>query len=107
MGKQYICTRGWKRDSAGVIIDEWTWKKYPQEIQENNFKLFEPEPVAEVVTVAEPEPVVELPPTPFERDLTEKLSKSGIKAEFKHKLKDGTPTLDATFKFENETKNNI
>lgn len=103
MGKQYICTRGWKRESTGTIIDEWTWKKYPQEVQENNFKLFEPE----VVIEPDPEPVVEIPPTPFEKDLTEKLSKSGIKAEFKHKFKDGSPILDASFKFQDETKDNI
>lgn len=100
MSKQYICFRGWKRDSEGTIIPEWVWKKYPQEIQENHFKLYEPVPVVE------PEPEV-VPPTEFEKDLTEKLSKSGIKAEFKHKVKDGTPTLDATFKFENETKDNL
>lgn len=97
MSKQYICFRGWKRDSEGTIITEWTWKKYPEEIQRNHFKEYVPEPTVNVV-----EPAIELPPTEFEKDLTEKLSKSGIKAEFKHKVKDGTPTLDATFKFENE-----
>lgn len=94
MSRRFICKRGWKRHPQGFIITEWEWRKLPQEIQEANFELYDPIP--EVV----PEPV-----SVFETDLKEKLGKAGIKAEFKHKVKDGIPEVEANFKFEkDETK---
>lgn len=46
--KQYICTRGWQRNSKDDIIDEWQYNKYPEEVKERNFKVYEPEPVKPV-----------------------------------------------------------
>lgn len=86
--KQFICKRGWVRHSVGAVIGEWEWRKLPQDVQERHFEVYEPK--VEVV----PEPV-----QTFEKDLAENLEKAGIKAEFKHKVKNGKTELDATFKF--------
>lgn len=42
--KKYICIRGWQRNSVGDIIEEWQYNKYPEEVKERNFKIYEPEP---------------------------------------------------------------
>jgi len=93
--KKYICVRDWQRHSKGTIIEEYEYNRLPHEIKERgNFKEYNPEP--EPVVVPEPVQV-------FEKDLAKNLEKAGIRAEFKHKVKDGKSELDATFKFdENE-----
>lgn len=96
--KKYICVRDWIRHSKGTIIEEYEYNRLPHEIKtRGNFAEYNPEP--EIV----PEPV-----QTFEKDLAKNLEKVGIKAEFKHKVKDGKSELDATFKFdESEDKNNL
>ena len=100
MEKRYICKAGWVRHSKGTIITHWEWKKLPPDVQFHNFEEYtvEPSKSVEEEAVIVPEPV-----QTFEKDLAQNLEKAGIKAEFKHKVKNGKPELDATFKFdENE-----
>lgn len=97
MEKRYICKAGWVRHSKGTIITHWEWKKLSPDVQFHNFEEYIPKPVEEEPVIV-PEPVQN-----FEKDLAQNLEKAGIKAEFKHKVKNGKPELDATFKFdENE-----
>lgn len=50
--KKYICVRGWERNSKGDIVEEWLYNKYPEEVKERHFEIYNP--VSEVVA-----PVVE------------------------------------------------
>ncbi len=36
---QFLCVKGWARDVKGAIVPYWKFKRYPIEIQTNNFKL--------------------------------------------------------------------
>lgn len=85
--KLFICKKGWKRHSKGVIINEWEWKRLAIESREQFFEPYIQEPPASVE------------PTSFEKNLTKELEDKGIKAKFKHTEKDGKPELDATFTF--------
>ena len=87
--KLFICKKGWKRHSKGVIINEWEWKRLAIESREQFF-----EPYVEEV---KSEPVE---PSPFEKNLVKELEDKGIKAKFKHSVKDGAPEIDATFTFD-------
>lgn len=90
--KLYICKRGWKRHSTGVIINEWEWKKLAIETRDQHFEPYNPEPIKEEVEEV----------TPFQENLTNQLKEKGIQAKFKHSVKDGKPELDATFTFDTE-----
>ena len=95
MENYFICKKGWKRHSQGVIINEWEWKRLAIESREQFFEPYSyPEPEVKV------EPVIEPAPTPFEENLVKELEDKGIKAKFKHSVKDGKPELDATFTFD-------
>jgi len=107
--KLFICKKGWKRHSKGVIINEWEWKRLAIESREQFFEPYlETEKVEKVVfgsgfTEASDFRPIEIPETTsFEKNLEKELEDKGIKAKFKHVVKDGKPELDATFTFDKE-----
>lgn len=99
MEKYFICKKGWKRHSQGVIINEWEWKRLAIESREQFFEPYS-YPVQEVKVERIFEPVTVPETTPFEENLVKELEDKGIKAKFKHSVKDGKPELDATFTFD-------
>jgi hypothetical protein len=94
MSKQFICKKGWARHSVGTIINEWEWKRLAIESREHFFEEYFPKVTVEKVVKIQPET------TAFEENLTKELEDKGIKAKFKHSVKDGSPALDATFTFD-------
>lgn len=59
--KNYICTRGWQRNSTGEIIEEWQYNKLPDEVKKRNFKEYVPEPVEEKPVLKEvPKPITRI-----------------------------------------------
>jgi hypothetical protein len=104
MEKLFICKKGWARHSKGVIINQWEWKRLAIESREQFFEPYlDTEKVIFEHTFSTPLNVkpIEMPaPTTFEENLVKELEDKGIKAKFKHSVKDGSPALDATFTFD-------
>jgi len=62
--KKFICTRGWKRNPTGDVIEEWEYNKLPDEVKNRNFKEYVPETVKVEPEIVVPEPVKEEPVQP-------------------------------------------
>lgn len=88
----FICKKGWVRHSKGTIINEWEYNKLATESKEQYFEPYTNAIVEENKVIAET--------SAFEKNLTKELEDKGIKAKFKHIVKDGKPELDATFTFD-------
>ena len=91
--KLFICKKGWKRHSKGTIINEWEWTKLAIESREQFFEEYFPAVTVDQVILPKKE-------TEFTEGLVKELEDKGIKAKFKHSVKDGKPELDATFTFD-------
>lgn len=66
-GTKYICTKAWAKNKKDDLIMDWELKKYPVEIQRNNFELYvEEKPVTKdsklVITTSTSVPTKESKP---------------------------------------------
>jgi len=59
--KKYVCVKDWARNRVGQVIDEYVYKRYPEELRVKCFKLVEP--VVESKPPSPP-PVVSVPVEP-------------------------------------------